>query len=83
MRTNEELETAAKHWESLAQQELDMGTHEVAVGVSLTMGVYNNRADTYRRTAKSLRLEAKTGVWHCVCCLKPQSSERRAGASCS
>ena len=29
------------------------------------------RAETYRRTAESFRLEESTGVVHCVCCLKP------------
>lgn len=40
-----------------------------------------NRANTSRRAAKSLRLEAETGTPHCVCCLRPLSCGTQGGAN--
>lgn len=53
-----ELEQHAKEWEQLAseQENTEPG---------------RNRANTYRLTAESFRMEIKTGKAHCVCCLKP------------
>jgi hypothetical protein len=62
---------AAQHWEYLAEQEDRMAEytdqHAARLGSSLA---YRAKAETYRKTAASLRLEASTGEWHCSCCLK-------------
>ncbi len=55
--TKSELETHAKEWEDLADQQ-----ENTAPGQA--------RAATYRRAAESLRMEARTGMPHCGCCLK-------------
>lgn len=63
------LEQCAKEYEALAAIQEAEGTP-----------AYRNLADTSRRCAKSLRLEAKTGVPHCVCCLRPLAHGTMGGA---
>ena len=62
----EKLDEAIIWWRSLARQELDRDGNAVAL----------ERARTYERTAEALELEKKTGVWHCVCCLKPREQQK-------
>lgn len=59
MSTREEARRHADEWEALAEGE-DVKDGQAA----------RHRAATYRRTAQALRLEAKTGLPHCACCLK-------------
>lgn len=53
-----ELLEAAGHWDALAAEQPgdDCG---------------RERAKLYRRTAEALRIQSKTGVAVCACCLKP------------
>lgn len=60
------LESAAEHWNELAAAT----DAAVAAGIADPLaGGY--RADTYRRTARAMRIEIETGVAVCVCCFKP------------
>lgn len=64
----ERLIAAANHWETLADQEEAMAKWDSEHGYG-DVQVYKRHAETYRRTAKSLRLEAGTGKPHCTNCL--------------
>jgi hypothetical protein len=67
MATNQTAAEAMEHareWEALADQQEDT-----------SFGRW--RASTYRRTAEAFRLEAQTGVAHCVCCLKPTTAAHK------
>lgn len=67
--------SAAQHaaeWEALAAEADQMGDWERSRG--RYDGAYRNRAESYRKAAKSLQLEAATGVPHCACCHKPLST---------
>jgi len=62
------------HWAALAVEARERAAYEESRGSS---GVaYRNKAETYDRTAKAMRLELLTGVWHCVCCLNPKGLSR-------
>lgn len=61
----------AREWDALADEQ-DANT---APGRA--------RAETYRRTAESLRLEEQTGEGHCVCCLKPFRLHRHGHSGAS
>lgn len=66
--TSEAAEAAA-HWEALAVSEEGMADYEDSIGRPYgDTTVYRNRAETYRQTAKALRLEADTGKPHCSVC---------------
>ena len=56
-------------WEKLAQAEDRKAQEATAKG--LYAGVYLAKAETYRRCAESLRLEAEHGEPYCVCHLIP------------
>lgn len=58
------------HWEKLATEADAFAAYEESRGSS--GAAYRENARTYRRTAESLRLQESTGLWHCVCCLKPK-----------
>ena len=60
------LEQHAAEYETLASTQEAEGTDDA-----------RNRANTSRRAAESLRLEAKTGTPHCVCCLRPLACGRK------
>lgn len=66
---------AASRWDDLATDADRMGDWERDNG--RFDGVYRNKAATYRDVAKSLRMEAQTGVPHCVCCFKPTCCFKR------
>lgn len=63
-----EINEAIAGWEKLAREQDDAAAYEEGRGAFA--GVHKNRAELYRRTAESLRLELATGDWHCACCLK-------------
>lgn len=66
--------TAADHWDRLADQEEAMSTWKRQRGLDLSapgQSSGDRRAESYRRCAKSLRLEAETGIPHCACHLVP------------
>jgi hypothetical protein len=66
--SKEETLAAADHWERLAAAEDDMAEWDAAHGYG-DQSAKRNKAKSYRRTAKSLRLEAETGKPHCTVCL--------------
>jgi hypothetical protein len=60
---------AAAHWEALATSETEMANHYDSIGRPYgDTSSYRHRAETYRRTARALRLEAETGKPHCSMC---------------
>lgn len=61
------LQEAADHWESLAVSQEDMAEHDARLGHDVS--AHHVRAESYRRTAESIRLELKTGRPHCSMCL--------------
>lgn len=65
--------TAAKQWDFLADQEERMAVWERERKIFVGEGAspHDHRARLYRDTAESLRLEAETGEYHCVCHLVP------------
>lgn len=65
-----ELEGLIRHCESLAAGEDEAAAWEIKMG-RFFVETYRNRAQMHRRTAESFRLEISTGLYHCVCCLKP------------
>ena len=62
----DELERGAVQWDELAA-EAERGAE---TGIIHPI-VAKAQADLYRRTARSLRIQAETGVAVCVCCFKP------------
>jgi hypothetical protein len=60
------------HWEALAVEQ----ERAIAEGFACCPEASRAKASTYRRTAEALRLEERTGIWHCSCCLKPQGKAR-------
>ena len=70
-----DLVVAANDWRRLAAEQVRLGDHEASMG--RFRGVYDNRAELYGRTARSLDLEVETGDEHCVCCLKQHCSNIR------
>lgn len=69
-----EATESAAHWGQLATDADRMGDWERDRG--RYDGVYRNKAESYRNVAKACQLEAKTGIPHCACCLKPNGHER-------
>jgi hypothetical protein len=69
MGTHQELLRAARAWETLADEAETWARYETERG--RYAGVHLNKANTYRRTAESLRLEALDGVQRCACHLVP------------
>jgi len=63
-----ELLAVADHWDRLADSELEMAEWDAAHGYG-DQSAKHVRAESYRRTAESLRREAKTGKAHCTVCL--------------
>lgn len=62
-----DLYSSARHWARLARQE----DKDAFPG---TPARY--RADMYRRTARALLYQRKTGIAVCVCCFKPFGEHR-------
>jgi hypothetical protein len=65
MSTHQELLEAARRWENLADE--TEAWVKYAADRGQFAGVHLNKANTYRRTAEALRLEARDGVWRCAC----------------
>jgi hypothetical protein len=63
-----EIDQSIAHWISLA----DTLERRISEGYSICPQADRAKAGTYRRTAQALELEKQTGIWHCVCCLKPK-----------
>lgn len=59
----------AAQWEKLAVEADEHAAYLESRGEHA--GAWREKAHTYRRTVEALKLEAETGTWHCVCCLKP------------
>lgn len=60
---------SADHWDRLADEETARSEYEHAIGIH-PQGIpsaHDNKAATFRATAKALRLEAETGTPHCSC----------------
>lgn len=66
-----ELQESIDHWERQAA-ELE---RRISEGYSVSPVVDQRKADTYRQTAQSLRLEQSTGIPHCVCHLQPRKNQ--------
>lgn len=65
--------SSAEHWEALADREELQAKWDRDHGFDLSapgMSSGDYRAQTYRRVARALRLEAETGKAHCSICLK-------------
>lgn len=62
-----EKERSAMWWDNLA--DLEIRSRELGICCCPPASVA--RENTYRATAKAIRLEIKTGKPHCACCLKP------------
>lgn len=61
---------SANHWDRLAAEALAAAEwDDLHVGSGAASRA---KAETYKRTAESLRMEHRTGVPHCSCCLKPR-----------
>ena len=61
----------ANRWEHLARGEEERKRIDAEAGHSTA--VNDARIRQYRRVAKSLLLEAQTGLLHCACCLSPNN----------
>jgi hypothetical protein len=74
MDEKQECVKAAEHWEALAQEAADRSAWERDHGLDLAapgQSVGDRQAATYRRCARTLRLEAETGLAHCMCHERP------------
>jgi hypothetical protein len=61
---------SAEHWDKLADGQEEMANWEDSIGRPYgDTSSYRVKAESYRRTAKSLWLEAETGKIHCSICL--------------
>ena len=66
----EPLAAIAAHWAQLAVEQDQQADWEISQGYPYgNIETYRHRANTYRRTAEVLMLEAKTGRPHCSLCL--------------
>ena len=68
MTNQDELLDAADQWERVAAAEEEAAKWDASQGLG-DQSAKHHKARLYRRTAKSLRLEAKTGEAHCTVCL--------------
>lgn len=69
------LLSSAEHWEALAASAEDLAKWNRDNGFDLSapgQSVGDHQAETYRRCARTLRLEHETGIPHCMCCEKPK-----------
>jgi hypothetical protein len=69
-----QLMASAEHWEREAESAERMAAWDREQGVDLSQpghSVGDVNARTYRRCARTLRLEAETGKAHCMCHLRP------------
>lgn len=62
-----DLERSARWWDLLADVELD----KINWDKQSEPGGLQYRANVYRRTAESLRIQERTGIAVCPCCHKP------------
>jgi hypothetical protein len=72
MTSAEECLAAARHWEQLADADEAQAKWNREHGLDMShpgTSAGDYRAQTYRRTAACLRLEAETGLPHCSTCL--------------
>ena len=77
---------SAEHWERLAEEAQRMAAWDRSRGIDLSAAGQSpgdHKARVYLAVARSLRLEAKTGVPHCACHEIPEqrcpSMQRRIG----
>lgn len=75
MREPAEAIASAEHWEGLAAEADRMGDWEEQQ-LGWPPGANRHKARSYRDAAQACRLEARTGVPHCACCLKPTSHQQ-------
>lgn len=69
-RVTTSLLSAAEHWEQRADADETMAVWERDLGIDLSLpgqSPGDHRARRARRCARTLRLEAATGLPHCVC----------------
>jgi hypothetical protein len=64
---------SADHWNKLADDELRWASYEEGRGHY--GGVHRNRAEMFRKTARSLQLEIETGKPHCTVCVGPHLNQ--------
>jgi len=62
---------SSRHWDKLAEAEIEMATWEEGHG-SHTASAHYAKAESYKKTAKSLRLEADHGEPYCICHFIPR-----------
>ncbi len=70
-RTREQLNDVASHWEAVANHAADMAQWNRLQGIDRSapgQSSGDHLAETCRRTAKAIRLEADTGQPHCSIC---------------
>lgn len=63
------IEDSKDHWAQLAKEADEHADY--LEGRGEYAGDWRHKAETYRRTVRSLIQERETGKPHCVCCLKP------------
>jgi len=66
---------AAEQWEASAKSAEDMAAWDRDHGIDLSApgcSVGDRQAETYRRCARTLRMEAETGLEHCMCHERPR-----------
>lgn len=71
-----ELLDSARHWERLADEAERQAAWDRDRGIDLSApgaSAGDFKARSYRSTARTLRLHAKTGVPHCGCHERPRS----------
>lgn len=71
-----DLLAAASHWDRIADEAAEMARWNRDNGLDLSkpgQSVGDHQAETYRRCARTLRLQHKTGQPHCMCHELPQS----------
>jgi hypothetical protein len=74
------LEEAAAHWDMLADQEINYREKNLCGCKGQQpcgcKEVSRNREQSYRNTAKALRMQIETGIAHCSCHLLPMDKCR-------
>lgn len=66
---------AAEQWEKSAQSAEEMAAWNREHGMDLSpsgQSVGDRQAETHRRCARTLRMEAETGLEHCMCHERPK-----------